>query len=327
MKSKNVHRGVSNLPAAEQQSNAPVLGVGKLSRIHRNYARERKHRSRKDKGVLFREYLKYVFLFFAIVLISGVTWILYQQINRNKDVAEVTSLTEDTFIVPHPSASECIDLVKRFLDTGSPTELARTGRLKRFDKEQGYLAFTEVSKQSGEVERLDWAGAEETNGLSLEMVLVTYKTGKYRIAFLTHDERGNWKVDVESFLAHNTRPWDQVIGKGSCRAIVRVMATPDSYYNGIFQNEKEWGCLALTSPDHSERIYGYLKPKSPAILAVTEMLRTKNPAVMFVEISRDAGMDPMQYEIKKVIAQGWVESDVEFSSRFERGALDSTETQ
>jgi hypothetical protein len=159
------------------------------------------------------------------------------------------------------------------------------------------------------------------------MVMVTYKTGKYRIAFLTHDEDGNWKVDVESYLGHNTRPWEQIIGKDSCKAIVRVIASPDSYYNGLFKNEEEWSCLALSSPHYPERIYGYLKPQSPAILAITEMLRTKNPAVMILEISRDAGMEPLQYEIKKVIAQGWVESDVEFSSRFVRGSLDSPSPQ
>lgn len=327
MKQKNVHRGVSNMPTPEQRTNTPVLGVGKVSRIHRTYSRERKQRSRQEKGVMFREYLKYAFLLIAVVLVAGVTWILYQQINRKPETAAVTNLTEDTFDVPHPSASECIRLVTAFLKAGSPSELAGIVRLKRLDAEQAYAEFTEIRKQSGEVERIDWAGAEEANGLSLEMVMVTYKTGKYRIAFLTHDEQGNWKVDVESFLGHNTRPWDQIIGKGSCKALVRVLATPDSYYNGLFRNEQEWGCLALTSPDHPERIYGYLKPQSPAILAVTEMLRTKNPAVMIVEISRDAGMDPLQYEIKKIIAQGWVESDVEFSSRFMRGSLESPSPQ
>lgn len=315
------------MPAPEQQSNAPVLGVGKVSRIHRTYSRERKQRSRQDKGFMFREYLKYGFLMFTVVLIAGVTWILYQQINRKADTAELTNLTQDTFAVPHPSAAECIKLVTTFLDAGSPSEIQRISRLKQLDAEQAYAAFSEVRKQSGEVERIDWAGAEEINGLSLEMVMVSYKTGKYRIAFLAHDEQGKWKVDLESFLGHNTRPWDQIIGKGNCKALVRVLATPDSYYNGLFRNEEEWACLALTSPDHPERIYGYVKPKSSAIFAITEMLRIKNPAVMIVEISRDAGMDPLQYEIKKVIAQGWVESDVEFSSRFLRGSLESPSPQ
>lgn len=323
MKPKNVHRGVSNMPAPEQQSNTPVLGVGKVSRIHRTYSRERKLRSRQDKSLLFREYLKYAFILISIALIAGVSWILYQQINRNPENKPVTNLIQDTFAVPHPPASECIKLVTTFLDAGSPAELHRISRLKRLNAEQAYIEFSEIRKQAGEVERLDWAGAEESNDLSLEMVMVTYKSGKYRIAFLIHDEQGNWKVDLESFLGYNTRPWDQIIGRGSCKAIVRVLATPDSYYNGLFRNEQEWKCIGLSSPDHPERLYGYLKPNSPATLAMTDMLLRKNPAVMVLEISRDAGMEPLQYEIKRVLAQGWVESDVEFSSRFVRGSADS----
>jgi hypothetical protein len=315
------------MPASDQRSHEPVLGVGKVSRIHRNYSRDRKHRPRNDRGLMFRESLKYIFVLTAVVLIGGVSWILYQQINHKTEVVAVTNLTEDTFDVPHPSAAECVKLVSTFLETSSPTQLKNRVRLKQLDAEQGYAALNELRRETGGIDRMDWAGAEETNGLSLEMVMVTYKSGKYRIAYLTHDTEGRWKVDLESFLGHNTRPWDQVIGKGSCKAQLRVLAARDFYYNGLFTNEEEWSCLALTSPDHTERLYGYLRPQSPAMLAVTELLRTKNPAVMIVEISRDAGMDPMQYEIKKIIAQGWVESDVEFSSRFTRGSVESPSPQ
>lgn len=315
------------MPASDQRSHEPVLGVGKVSRIHRNYSRDQKRRPRNERGLMFRESLKYIFLLIAVVLIGGVSWILYQQVNRNTEVAPVTNLTEDTFVIPHPSASECIKLVATFLETGSPEQLKNRVRLKHLDAEQGYAALTELRREMGEMDRMDWAGAEETNGLSLEMVMVSYKSGKYRIAFLTHDAEGHWKVDLESFLGHSTRPWNQVIGKGSCKAQVRVLATRDFYYNGLFKNEEEWSCLALSSPDHPERLYGYLRPQSPAMLAVEELLRTKNPVVMMVEISRDAGMEPLQYEIKKIIAQGWVESDVEFSSRFVRGSVESPSPQ
>lgn len=113
------------------------------------------------------------------MLIGGVSWILYQQVNRNTEVAPVTNLTEDTFVIPHPSASECIKLVATFLETGSPEQLKNRVRLKHLDAEQGYAALTELRREMGEMDRMDWAGAEETNGLSLEMVMVSYKSGKY----------------------------------------------------------------------------------------------------------------------------------------------------
>jgi hypothetical protein len=317
MKPKNVHRGVSQLPSGENDPNKPVLGVGKISRIHRTLRKEksrRRSRSSRDRFSLFRKALQFFFILIGITFVAGLVWIIYTQRNKNA-VAPTTTLAEDTFLVPHPAGAECIQIAKKFLAATTVAELSSTARLKHTQPEEALRALDELQKKMGPIERMDWAGAEETNGLSLETVLITYKTGQYRVAYLIPDDSQKWLVDLESFISHNNRPWDQITGKGSCKASVRVIFTPANYYNGLFANDREWSCVAMTSPDHEEKIFGYVPTKSNTELSLLSILLTRNPATAILEISRDAGMEPGQFEIKKVIAQGWVEADIDYDTR------------
>lgn len=330
MKPKHVHRGLTNKPPASgTMINEPTLGVGKLRRIHRTFHHSRRRNSRhtQDKSVYLKYNLRVLFVLFAIAFISGVSWMLYQQINRPDHNKTISTLAQDTFVIPHPPAATCVSIVKNFLECSSASELSRLARLKRIDSENAYALFVQFRKDQGPIDRVEWMGAEETNGLSLERVAVIYKTGQYHIASLVDTQNGEWKVDFESFIAHQTKSWDQITAQGSCNAVVRVKVTPDSYYNGYFQSEKEWICLALRLPDHSDIVYGYVPPQSPAFLDIVEILRVSDPADMMLEISRDAGMNRKQFEIRSVIAKGWVESDVAFSARKIKKTQDSPKPQ
>jgi hypothetical protein len=64
------------------------------------------------------------------------------------------------------------------------------------------------------------------------------------------------------------------------------------------------------------KFYGYIHPNTPNFRAIVEILKTENPAAAMLEISRDVGMEPLQYEIKSIVAQGWVESAKNFSDNF-----------
>jgi hypothetical protein len=249
---------------------------------------------------------------------------IYNQSKNKNQSGNTTSLAEDTFRIPHPPATECENIVKNFLEISSVNDLKKTARVKNLDPDQAYQLFNEYRQKQGEIDRVEWAGVEETNGLSLEMVMVTYKSGRSRIAFLIPDQSHDWLVDVESYIGYNNRPWEQIRGQASCKAVIRVIATPDAYYNGVFSDDKEWKCIALTTPDREERLYGYIKTQSATELAFLQVLRSKNPAPVILEISRDAGMEPAQFEIKKVIAQGWVEADVEFETRYRKASSSSS---
>ena len=330
MKQKHVHRGLTNKPPASGATmNEPVLGVGKFRRIHRNFPtnhrRSRKHA--QDKSAYLKYNLRVIFVVVAVAFISGVSWMLYQQIRRADDKIAFGTLAQDTFAIPHPPAATCMAKVQKFLECSSASELSQMARFKRIDPANAYAQWVEFRKKQDTVERVEWMGAEETNGMSLERVAVIYKTGQYRIASLVDVNQGEWKVDFESFIGHQTKSWDQITAQGSCNAIVRVKVTPDSYYNGYFQSEKEWICLAMRLPDQPDIVYGYVPPQSPAFLDILEILRVSDPADMILEISRDAGMNRMQFEIRSVIAQGWVESDVAFSARKIKKAPDNQQAQ
>jgi len=322
MKKKNVHRGVASMPSSEEDSDTPVLGVGKLSRIHRNYEKKNlKRRSRSHNSVsLVRTRLQDILIGVGVALVAGLSLLLYHHSKNKSQAGNTTSLAEDTFRIPHPPATECENIVRNFLEISSVNEFTKTARVKNLDHEHAYQLFNDYRRKQGEIDRVEWAGVEETNGLSLEMVMVTYKSGRSRIAFLIPNQSHDWLVDVESYIGYNNRPWEQIRGQASCKAAVRVIATPDSYYNGVFSDDKEWKCIALTTPDHEERLYGYIKTQSATELAFLQVLRSRNPAPVILEISRDAGMEPAQFEIKKVIAQGWVEADTEFETRYRKSS-------
>jgi hypothetical protein len=317
MKPKHVHRGLTNKSPALTERDTSTAGVGKIQRIHRTFqdGQRRSRRSPRDKGAYFRNNLSFFFLIVAAAFIGGVTWMLYQQMKSKDGRKDVSTLAQDTFTVPHPPGPICVNMVKQFLDAANTEDLKKIARTKRIKPENAYAVFTEFRKELGEVDRMEWMGAEETNGMSMERVMVVYRSGKYRVATLIHDGLGQWKVDLESFMGHQTKSWDQITAQTGCTAVVRVTVQQDVYFNGYFSDEKEWVCFALKAPDQSEPIYGYVPQNSPTLLDMVEILRTNSPADMMVEIIRDAGMNRMQYEIHKVIAQGWVEADVPFSER------------
>lgn len=315
---KNVHRGVAHLPSNERDSNTPVLGVGKLSRIHRTYRKERSsRRSRsRDRFSLFRKALQYFLILIGIAFVAGLSWMIYSQTKNKSIVVDTTTLAEDTFDIPHPHPTECIRIARDFFEISSVQDFEKSVRLVHLKPQEAFQAFEKFRDSQGEIERIDWVGAQEINGLSMEAVMVTYKSGVYRIVYLIPNQSNDWIVDFESILAHNNRSWSQITGEGSCKATVRVIAAPYHYYNGVFADEEEWTCLAMGRPEEEKRIFGYVKNQSSAFEALKEIFKSTNPAPVILEISRDAGMEPLQFEIKKVIAQGWVESDVIFQSRF-----------
>lgn len=315
---KNVHRGVAHLPANERDTTTPVMGVGKVSRIHRTYRRERSsRRSRaRDRFSLFRKTLQYFLLFIGVAFALGLSWMIYSQLKNKSTQTAGTTLAEDTFAIPHPHPTECIGIAEKFLQITTLSDLTNSARLVQLEAPEALEELKKCFEKNGEILRVEWAGAAEMNDLSMEMVMVTYKSGYYRVAYLLPNESNEWQVDLESYIAHNNRSWEQITGTGSCRARVRVIAAQDFYYNGVFADEKEWTSIALSTPDHESRLMGYVKNESAIFDAMREIFKSANPAPVMLEISRDAGMEPLQFEIKKVIAQGWVESDKEFQSLF-----------
>ncbi len=314
MKPRNVYRGVSQAP---KDSNSTDNRIGRLARIHRHYDKQSSRKRNKNvRSTTFRNYVYVLVIGSALGIIGLLGWIISGQMARKEVKTEVVSLNQETFAVPHPSSADCVQLYNKAMSAETAELLAPHVRLKSLNIEDAFRRLSETKAQDGKVLSVDWSGSVETNGLSMETILVTFESNKMRFAYLVSNNKDEWVLDLESYIRHTSKPWSVIAGSNSCDAIIRATVNYNSYYNGIFKDEQRWICFALASEDHQGSLWGYAKLKSAQHKALDEILRTSNPARTVIEISRDAGMDVGQYEIKRVLAQDWVESDDVFDAKF-----------
>jgi len=214
---------------------------------------------------------------------------------------------------PSPSREQALDLVKRAIANRNPEKvesLFRTGNASRAE----VLEFFKSSEQrDGLIERYEWLSSMDVNGLLLEGVVVIYK-GKEkrgeRLALLTPDSVGNWKLDFEAF-ARTIRPsWQELLEKGAEQAVVRVFVGKDVYFNGPFGDDKEWSCYALVSPDIEDTLRGYCKIGSAEAAAMEKLLtEDRKFSRATLESRRVKDGEPRQFEITRVLAEDWVVAD------------------
>lgn len=317
MKSKNVQRGISNLTKHKVSGNSEVK-LGRLPEIHRNY--KKKLRRQKSNEIpsdnVFRQYLNYFLVIAGLLLIGGILWMTYSQMTRKSQIAQQQSLKQEIIEARHPAKTECLQIVSNFLNASSPQELKKLIHLTRVPENDAFNMVLKKKKELGDVITMEWGGANETNGLSVERVYLSLKEEQSHTVYLRPDDAGTWRVDLDSFLLHATKTWEVITEKNSCAAVIRAMISADYYYNGLFTDESEWICISMVPAGQQIKFYGYIHPNTPNFRAIVEILKTENPAAAMLEISRDVGMEPLQYEIKSIVAQGWVESAKNFSENF-----------
>jgi hypothetical protein len=320
MKPKNVYRGLSSMPMPDQQQNTPVMGIGRVSRIHRTYKKDKKrsrHRHRSKAQFLMR-YLHVILTLAALVFVGGIVWILYQQVNKKEPTVASVEETTKALAIFTITPRECVALVEKWLKLNEVDQLAAHSRLVHLGPDEALAEMTKTREQQGTVKRIKWLGTDQSISIPQEKVLVSYESGHYRIASLIANAEGKWQVDLESFVAYQSKPWKKIMGQEACQARVRVLLRHDSYYNGAFQDESVWASYALTNTEQSDVIYGYARKSSAAYLALEDVLSAKPNVPVILEIAREAEMLPSQYEIKKVMERGWVESQKELSRSYER---------
>lgn len=319
MKTKNVFRGLSSMPLHDQQLNTPVMGIGRVSRIHRTYKKEKKRsRSRnRNKAQFLMRYLHVILTMAALFFVGGIVWILYQQVNKKEPTAPTVEETTKALSILTITPKECVALVEKWLTLDNPKAVAELSRLVHLSPEEACEELQQTRLKQGVVKRIKWLGTDQSISIPQEKVLVSYESGHYRVASLMTNSEGKWQVDLESFVAHQSKPWKKIMSPEACQARVRVLLRQDSYYNGAFQDESIWASYAITNSEQSDVIYGYARKNSAAYLALQDILSIKPNIPVILEISRDAEMLPSQYEIKKVIERGWVESKKELSNSYE----------
>lgn len=240
----------------------------------------------------------------------------FAQIMQERVVSEFESPTEDAALqmVRQALLIHEISKVEEFFHPGSssPAEV---------------LDFlVEKEKSEGRFSSLDWLGSMDANGMLLDGVVVNYTTGdltRNRLAMLTPDAKGNWKIDFDTFARTVKPSWDDLLEKKIDEALVRVIVGRDSYYNGKFRDESQWVCYAMASPDIKEVLLGYCLKSSPQAAAMERMVSneempTDAPSLnrATLEIRRVEDTEARQYEITRVMAEDWVIGPKPFDENF-----------
>jgi len=329
MNRKNIQRDVK-LSSIRSPGDAPAIGrVARMkgAGMPKGERRIRSKDQRYDRLVMARRRTMLVWsgmITMATVLVLGyflASWLRSQ--SGRKTTARNPSPYEDSRIrskFPSPTESDSLLLVKNALENRDPEQVYKYFRAAD-QSPADILAFLETLKDTdGIIIRYNWLSSMDANEMSLEGVLVTFKKDekeKTRLAILTHDDAGVWRMDFASFAILATPAIEELTEQLTDRGIVRVYVARDNYYNGPFNNDKKWICYGLVLTENEELLLGYCKTGSAQASAMQAMLSRDKKAVRAVlEISRVTGGEARQFEILSVLAEDWVMGEIPFESRF-----------
>jgi hypothetical protein len=334
MSSGDFQRSVKGRRYERSAGDAPNLG--RVARMPRGESKgERRRRRRLDGagGGRVRASNRVVVLAWSAVLTVAtlalvvVFLVMWLKSSRQTSRAEATKFAapreervESRF--PSPSEKEALALVSRALSLTEPAGVDECFRPGGASKEE-ILDFLRVWREGeGKGSRNEWLSSMDANGLLLDGVLVItgeYPEEKNRLALLTPDESGRWKIDFEAF-SRTVRPaWEQILDAASAGGVVRVMVAKDSYFNGPFRESDGWTCFGIASPDIKTNLYGYCRQESVQDKAMKRLFASPDDPEeagkvrrTTLELGRIAGSGPRQFEIRRVLAEDWVVSDNAF---------------
>ncbi|MDP3850327.1 MAG: hypothetical protein Q8Q59_07485 [Luteolibacter sp.] len=233
------------------------------------------------------------------------------QIGQSRNVSEYES----------PGEQEALDMVKHAAAVREPGEVARYFRMGAATPDEVVGFIKEMEVVDGKITGFQWLSSMDANGMLIDGVLVsTLMDGspRNRLALLTPDEKGEWKIDFEAF-ARTVRPsWKELMEERGGTGLVRVIVAKDSYYNGPFKDESEWVSYGMVSPDSEVILLGYCRKGSPQARAMERIVseekgdtrRRLNRATL--EVRRPEGAEVRQFEIIRVLAEDWILSGQPF---------------
>lgn len=221
---------------------------------------------------------------------------------------------------PAPSSAEALALVKQALALRDPSHVADYFRQDRASPQEIIDFLQGMDARDGALDRLQWLSSINSTAIPLEGVDVKFKGLEKpgsRIALLTPDAAGKWRIDFDAFARTVTPSWTDLLEKQAAVGTVRVFIKKDAYYNGPFIDDKKWLCYAIGSTDSKETLEAYCKIGSPQAGAIAWML-SKGAKITrtTLEIRRVEGAESRQFEISRVLAEDWVMDSTPFEEGF-----------
>lgn len=273
-----------------------------------------------------------VILLVTVLVVIGVFMKFWLDTRGKKIAAEEAARVPDNVRVVSqfvsPGESEALALVQRALAIREPGKIAAVFRLGDATPEQVVEFLVSSAAQDGPIQKYDWLRSMDTDGLLMEGVLVSYAEGhaqSARLAFLTPDAAGVWKLDFAAFARSSKPAWKDLLEGRADHAQVRVFVAPDTYFNGPFLDESQWVCIGIASPEAKpllpeaqELLRGYCKVGSAQAKAMARIFvgSEHQTCRATLEIRRLPGADARQFEITRVLAEDWVLPAKPFDEKF-----------
>lgn len=342
MKPNGVQRSVRAQRFDRAAGDAP--NIGRVARVPGTGLpkgkRRRKKRSHGGRGDRVRNSRRRVIVTWSAVFavftmgVLGVTLWLWMrpQIDpaaaenekKRAPAPEAIKLVASRF--PSPSRDAALDLVKRALVLRDPGKVAEIFRPGTASPEAVVDFLSQMEERDGKVTNCDWLSSVDANGLLIDGVVVRAQIegrSRYRMALLTPDAAGVWKIDFDAFARTVSPAWSELLAAPSEEGLVRVTIAPDSYYNGPFRDDTQWTSYVMTSPDLEVSLSGYCRQGSPQAAALARIVedgrdvsggRSVNRATL--KIRQSGEKSSKQFEITRVLAQDWVLSATPFDENF-----------
>lgn len=290
--------------------------IGHVPRLHKNAKRRRGRRS-------FSGRIPKVLRFLAVaVLVAGIAALVLRFANDpDKETRPPVATTPPPLspaaiaTIPPPQPQELERITRAFLAARTPEELAPLIRSSAQPPEAIAHKLATLESTDGKLDSIQCLGPVDSHCLQIESVLVKFDTGRNRIALVTPDKEGVWRIDFDAFDRHVTPDWETILSGKPGESTVRVSVSEDSYYNGRFQDDQQWACFSLASSDHESLMFGYAPRGSSQHLAVAYALQRHLEADkgslkrMMLTILHTGTGDHRQFEITRALADEWALGD------------------
>ncbi|MEY3898018.1 MAG: hypothetical protein RLZZ214_3539 [Verrucomicrobiota bacterium] len=262
----------------------------------------------------------------AVAVVGGIFWMWLRpkMLSGENEVRERQAQVELPVRVaskfPSPSEEEALALVKHALAIREPSAIPGFFRPGAASPEEIVRYLGNLESVDGPISGYDWLSSMDVNRLWVDGVLVKFKGGdtpQTRLALLTPDAGGKWKIDFDAFARTVKPAWSEILEKRADPALVRVYAAVDSYYNGPFQDDNQWICYGMASPDIDGILTGYCKAGSPQAAALKWIFSKESKLNrVTLELRRVEGAGTRQFEISRVLAEDWVMGAAAFDTGF-----------
>lgn len=322
MKPTDIQRGIESQHRRRHRDKDP--GLAKVVRLRHSDVLKGRRRRWRHSGLGNLELKRRLRLLSAVIglaslLVIGVTFLIWLNVRLTPDLdftkrEEFQSAQEENVRLatkfPAPNREEALEMVRRAIANRDPEKITSFFRCGSASVETIVNFLDNMTSMDGPIQRYEWMCRMDREGMPVEGVLVE-ATGKdgpmQRLALLTPDASGNWKMDFEAFARTVSPSWDELLVKGAKHATIRVFVGKGSYYNGAFRDESQWISYGMVSPDIEEVLIGYCRKESNEATLLNKLFSEgQKMRRVTLEIKRVEESEHRQFEIIRVLAEDWI---------------------